>query len=322
MGYDDLIQQFLYAEVPVGDFDAVTRFEAISKEVMGTKQRRSGPLPSPEEQVAIREIIKREGPLIFFVPWASRKQVDGMGFDILDFMALRQLRCLQQNLASYGRQSKFYFRLDDLTDIWLFGEESRAQIDDYGSTFCNLAYTILDNVSVRRESAFVSESEFRLRAEAHTIRFYDYLTSPSPTALEDIGWRGTIPRAQMDYYTKAYKVLYPDKDVNEQMSRYFAATLTRVQTTASADPNDPYIKIAFMNPVPGSPINVPQVFYRSIPERYTHQHRAPWLGKGYLRISDDNEVQPRSAGHGERHTYNHNIATYNGIEIQADFVLD
>src|SRR5579872_1010541 len=89
--YSDIINRFLLEEFPSLPSSETVKFEAISRAVFGTKQRRSGPMPPPEVQVPIREILRTQNPIRFFLPWGSRKQVDGQGMDLLEVSAVKQL---------------------------------------------------------------------------------------------------------------------------------------------------------------------------------------------------------------------------------------
>lgn len=67
ISYESIVDQFLYAELPIMKVDPCVRFEAIAAEVFGSKQRRYGPMPSPEVQVSIRDIIRKSGDRIILL---------------------------------------------------------------------------------------------------------------------------------------------------------------------------------------------------------------------------------------------------------------
>lgn len=132
--YTSVIQWFFYESVSSADTPAEVRFEAISAAVVGTKQRRFGPVPKPEVLVAVRERLHDE-TIHLFLPWGSRKQADGAPLDVAEFCALKQLHCLQEELRRYGKKCAFTFRLEDLTDRFLFSDGDPAQSDAYVREF-------------------------------------------------------------------------------------------------------------------------------------------------------------------------------------------
>jgi hypothetical protein len=329
MNYDTLIQNFLHQQAPITG-SPIAQFEAVSAAVFGTKQRRFGPMPSPEIQVAVREILRVSGKTItFFMPWGSRKQADGHGVDVMEFMALQQLRCLQMDLHQLGIKSNFVFRLEDLTDKYLFGgtQETFVQSSEYMDTFVRLGHKMLGqgNVFMYQESYFTTTAEFNRHVEDYTPVFYQYLRGMNHVeTLRSIGWQGTLPQEQRDYYASAYKSYWPngEKDVNMEMAKYFAATLARTKLKATGAPLEPHILIAFTHPVPGNPVSKTRLHYRTIPQRFTNNHRSPWIGKGYFEISEDNTVVPKSAGVNE--TIPGLIKCHqklDGIIIESDYVL-
>lgn len=328
MTYDDLIRQYLYQSFPSTPATAKTKFEAVSSAVLGTKQRRFGPQLSPEAQVAIRKVITdtpEDKPLQFFAPWGASKQNLGHGLDIAEVSAIKQLACLQSELASYGRTSRFTFRLEDLTDRYLLGNAParQEQIESYVEAFSKLATATLTDTAVNAESEAVTWKGFWDKADEYFPLFLKYLTDSSKKnfeALSAAGWKGQIPDEQRQYYRDAYRSFgYPSEDWNSHMARYFAATLARVRLNATRAPTSPFVLIAFTHPIPGNPIGTPRVYYRTIPEKFTNHHRSPWLAKGYLRIAGDNTVTPRVyVPTGEHIPLVPNRITWNGIEIEAD----
>lgn len=319
--YGDLIQRFLYEEMPFFNVSGNVRFEAISKAIFGSKQLRSGPMPVPEVQVGIRQVIRTamesHEPIKFFVPWGSRKQ-DGGPFDVLDFMAIKQLSCLQQTLANYGQMARFAFRIESLTDQFLFGADG---IDNYIPEFTKAVNQMITNSEYFFENEFVDPRAFLDDADRFLDVFLGYLRGRFPISrLEEIGWKGTIPKEQRDYYLKAY-AQFGYADPLFELAKYFAATMSRVKNNATAIPNGDVIHISFTNPVPGNPISRHRVYYRSIPERYTHFHRPPWIGKGYLVINgEEGECTPKVLN--EPMDLINCQTVIDGINIQTNYVLE
>lgn len=319
--YEDLISKFIFENFPALPVKGSIKFEAIVSEIIGSKQRRFGPLPSPEIQVAVRDYVRDNETLHFFLPWGASKQDDGATIDIAELMALKQLLCLKESLARYNREAVFHFRIETLTDRYLFGPSRFRQIRDYAAAFQSLAKDILGcQTQPIMEGQLATSMEFNERADFYAPVFYNYLKgSVGIDRLVDIGWTGTIPQEQQDYYYHSYKIFYPNKDHQWELARYFAATLARVKLKATAAPSVPHIVIAFTHPVPGSPVSKARLHYRAIPEKYTNHHRSPWLSQACFEIGEDNSCTPKFVNPGDRLCPN--VIDINGIKVNATYRL-
>lgn len=329
--YAQLIETFMNQDVPLS-VNSDVRFENVVASIFGTKQRRYGPMPEPEVQVAVRNIVRESGDnLVFFMPWGSRKQNDGQGLDVMEFMALRQLYCLQQELGRYDVTSRFVFRLEDQTDRYLFGDthDTVRQSNLYIANFKALAGNMLRAAPggmFQLESQHIDWKRFKDAVDGYAPVFFRVLQGLDPLdVLKEIDWTGTLPSEQREYYASAYRGYWPQKnpdEINWEMAKYFAATLARVKFRATGAPPFPHILIAFTHPVPGNPVAKTRIHYRSIPAKYTNNHRSPWIGKGYFAIGDDNSVTPKSAGVNER-LWNLNKQTirFGDADIEADYLL-
>lgn len=328
--YEDLITQFIYSELPALPVSPEIKLDAVAAEVFGTKQRRQGPLPSVEHQYEIRRILAEPGDTItFLVPWAASKQENDAPLDIAELMALRQLQCLRDGLARFGKKAKFILRVENLTDQILFGVKRGTpcpredQIDDYVNNLSSLSLFILgDSVKLRLESAFTTLGSYWDQVEEYLPIFYGYLrNTKTVNALRAIGWAGEIPAQQRKYYIDTYQELYPGRDHSYKLACYFATTLARVRLGATAAPDNPHLQISFAHPVPGSPVANRRVYYRTIPERYTNAHRAPWMAQGYFRIDEDGECCPRIQKRGEQLELQGNVIDVGGAKVRAEYVL-
>src|ERR1700750_2001002 len=101
-------------------------------------------------------------------------------------MALKQLACLQEDLARYGVSSQFTLRVEDLTDYWLFDDEphSNAQVDFYAAILDALGKKILapNTWSAVKETSIVSKAEFFHKAAGAEALFYAYLSNSGEAA--------------------------------------------------------------------------------------------------------------------------------------------
>jgi hypothetical protein len=325
--YEGLIEEFLYQQSPFATTPQV-RFEAISTAVFGSKQRRFGPMPPVEVQASVREILRKSGDHIqFFLPWGSRKQHEGEGLDVMEFMAIKQLACLQVDLQRIGVNSSFQFRIEDITDYWLFDFPYSPQVDQYASDLRKLIQGMLEGSNPILETDLVQYHQFHEEAKVNQSLFLDYLHGNDKDAfakLTERGWRGEITPAQREYYFRQYTQYWPSYDrlqLNNELAKYFASSLARVQLNARALPQGEFVFITFGHPVPDNPNAPNRIFYRTIPERFTNNHRSPWLAKGYLAINERNQVVPKSAGYNEKLNFIEHSVNVNGVQVQADYVL-
>lgn len=329
MEYGTLIEQFLYQSAPVVPVSKEARFEAIVAAVFGSKQRRYGPMPSVEVQYQLRQTIRNMGDeFTFFIPWAARKLRDDGRLDILEFMALKQLLCLRQELARFNVRGRYVFRVENLTDRYLFGE-TQANFDAmrrYTDDFHSLVKVLFGPSSyIGYESQKVDSGKFVQCAEQYAPVFYRYLKGEGqPAELEEIGWKGIIPQEQQDYYLTAYQGFeWQNKDHVWELAKYFAATLARVKMKATCLPSaEDFVQISFVQPVPGNPVAQNRVYYRSVPEKHTNRHIAPWNGQGYFVIREDNSVCPKVAGPAERLAFYDRETDFGGVKIWTPYILE
>lgn len=324
--YSALIASYLQSQIPYSSSPSV-QFEAISSIIIGSKQRRMGPIPAPEVQVAIRDIIRQSGKEIhFFIPWGSRKQAVGQTVDVMEVMALYQLKGLQSELKEQGITSHFHFRIEDMTDYWLFQNRECKEVHQYAEDFRKLVYGILGpNNSPLLESQLVDKPQYFRTAETNMAVFQRFLLQTRDLdSIRAIGWKGDIPQEQVDHYIGAYKGFWDDKPEKFyliELARYFASSLTRVHLDATAFPKVPFINLAFHKAVPGSPMSPNRLFLRSLPQRCTNTNRSPWLAKGYFVIKEDNETCPKSAAHYETLDFQPNVTEMFGVKVQTDYLL-
>lgn len=329
--YPALINQFFLLETPATVVSATERFEAISAIIMGSKQRRYGPLPPPEVQVAVREVIRDRETITFFLPWGSRKQTLTEGnssLDVMEFMALKQLQCLQTDLKRLGVTAHFIFRLEDLTDRWLFS--STKGIWEYRESFTQLVLEMLGPKSVvAGESDYVNWEDFSQNAYQAQRLFYAYFNGGehSLLALQESGWHGEVSEETREHYLRQYRQMWPDKDevaLLKDLARYLGAAAARKWLKATAIPEYPHIFLTFSHPVPGNPSSPNRLYMRTIPQRYTNNHRSPWIGQGYLQIREDGSVIPKSLAVGDLDTQlalTPNKVTIGNVTIDAPYLV-
>ncbi len=318
------IEQYLYQSFPTTPSTEKNRNEAAWKATLGTKQRRYGPIPPVEEQAAIRKILFENDPVTFFVPTGASKYTPGrMHPDIAEVSMLKQLSCLRAELGRYGKGVKFVFRMEDIADRFLFGDDTmrKFMVHSYADNFMKLVALVLPGSEVKLESDCTSAKAFFDSASSYVEVFKRYLDTGNGTnRLEAIGWKGGIGQDQVGYYQDNYAALgIPPSKWNQTLARYFASVLARHTMGAVLRPAVPHISLGFSHPLPSDPMKYTRLYYRAIPERYTNYHVAPWNAHGYLRISDDGEMTPRYLLKTDTFDIESNTTEWNGVTLDADY---
>lgn len=291
--------------------DPCAVFEAVSHELVGTKQHRFGPTPDPESLVAIREVVREAmehgAPIPILIPWGASKQ-GPYGVDVAEMMALKQLICLNQRVRShYAPGVDVGIRLEDLTDSTMFRGIPgwAAKTSEYVAAFVKLHNMMVGDFStVQPESELMDGDRFRAQTESNAQVIFAALGLPpdrrGPGVKSIIPeWSGDLPDVQLDFYRRAYDKFYPNETREQKDGRlatYFGGAISRFQlggTGARRWRGAKYITLSFTG-IPWSKAGR-RIYYRTVPERYTNQHRAPWIGKGYIRIRG-REASPAIAG--------------------------
>jgi len=296
--------------------DKCAVFEAVVAELVGTKQLRYGPTPSPEVLVSIREVVReamaKDLPIHVLVPWGGSKQGDH-GIDIAELMAMKQLLTLADKLKlHYPPGLSVRLRLEDASDIALFARMSgrREKTAPYCDAVELLARIVLPGIEIYRESSLIAPDSFVTAVDALVPTFYEAMQNNDPAAraalLGRIGWKGDLPQSQLACYRNAYAKFYSNMPAAARdmlLARYFACAIVRRDLKLSgAIDGTKQIMLCFWPPVPTQDATR-RLFYRTIPERYSNQHRAPWIGKGYVRIMGDVATPAIAGWDGDGETY-------------------
>lgn len=316
--------------------------DLIFIEIVGTKQQRYGPKPSPEAQVAIREVISKyvaiEWPIPFVVPWGSEKPVEGATIDIAELWALKALKCLNTRVRGhYAPGLQFRLRVEDASASYLFydrAESAEYEASRYSDDLEQLVKILgLTMIQCARESRKVTARMFNQMANNILVSMEEYLHEPGNTqlvALRALGWENHIPFEAVTYYLGQYYKLYPN-DTHAQhlhrLARYFASSWARRRLGLIGDDvgwMGVFLELAFFAPIPGIQFGR-RVFYRTIPCSLTANHMPPWRSKGYMLIQGNGEVCPKLASFQERKQYNLNTVTIadgdKAVTLQADYII-
>jgi hypothetical protein len=339
--YLGTILQMMELEFPGAvNGDKKVMFEAVVSELIGTKQQRYGPMPDPEGLVEIRAVVRKAmdagAPIPILIPWGASKQGEG-SVDIADVMALKQLECLERRVcAHYKPGVDIRIRLENLTDESMFGDDWIPKTDLYVRDFQKLHKTLMfgGGSAIWREDFLMNSSDFRRAVATYSPIILEAMNRSSAVRGDWIRghipeWHGNLDDEILDFYLNAYDRFYPKETTTEKMirlSKYFGGAITRFilgGTGADKTWGKDYLTLSFTGIPWGK--NGKRIFYRTIPSRYTNQHRAPWIGKGYVRIKG-REATPAIAGwNGDGLPFNPMFITFNwggdSVEVAADYVV-
>lgn len=319
--------------------DSRVLFESVVAEIIGSKQHRYGPVPDPESLVEIRAVVRKAMnagvPIPILIPWGASKQGPWV-LDIAEVMALKQLACLERRVYTHYKPGvHIRIRLENLTDESMFGDKWIPKTDAYVHGFKKLFKSLMTGYA-----DLVTEDELMFRKA-----FRDQVMVNSELIFAAMGrqegqrgnwlrqaipeWHGELDDVILDYYRHAYDRFYPDEEREERdlrLSRYFGGAISRFQlqgTGALKEWGKDYLTLSFTGIPWGK--NGKRIFYRTIPSRYTNQHRAPWIGKGYVRIKGS-EATPAIAGwNGDGLDYNSASLIFErggeSVSVSADYVV-
>jgi len=352
--YASLVSSFVAQDFPranVGNFK--TTLDAVTAAFVASNQIRFGPAPDRAGLDSIRKVIRKrldeEKPIPVLTPFGSRKSRLGEPLDIAEVAALKQLAALQKRVCShYPPGIQVNLRLDDTSGHYLFADEgiaSRLATKQYCLDFSNLVQALQLSSFIRpvSESMFFDEEDYTktcdsiapvLRAyivDTDACGFNGYEQRDSWKDLADFGWQGCIPLEMRQYYRSLYDRLYPGIQSDEattKLARFFATAWARIQhkgTGADREWGNDYIRVTFVNPIPGVPIGMftRQIHYRTLPLVYAKTHMPPWRGKGYLKIGK--AIIPKVTSWREQQDYQPGMLEIQwgreSLHVKSDYII-
>lgn len=344
--YSETISTYLKREFPVlVQKNDTSLLDILTDAIIASGQVRFGPKPSPESQVAIREIISHylnsQFPIPFLVPWGSEKP-NGSGIDIAEMMALKTLSCLHHRVSTYYAPGViFNIRVEDASAPHLFfdrQDEARAEAARYTNGFVKLPFILgFDHfIKVIPESVMTSEKVFNAKADEILPYMEKHLANPLNEEIRlrllTYGWKTPLSPETIGFYFERYAKLYPEKPQTEQhyiLARYFSGALARhALGITGVDKNwgGKFLELSFTSPTPGIGSNraLRRLYYRTMPCSITSNHIPAWRAKGYLKING--EITSALASFNDKSiVYNPNIITLSNDtytqDIQADYVV-
>ncbi len=322
--YADIICRFLSqtyhkAIVP----NAKQLLEILTLILVGDKDIRLGPIPSPESLVVIRKTItsaiELNLPIPILVAWGGRKANGDKGVDVAEMAGLHQLMRLQENIRKYHAPGVIInIRIEDMGADWLYRSERKDIFDvveKYSSEFTDMVNTLTvgyDITPIRESSLMVDRSKYFAISKDYSCHLEkvimqrlndgmdkDLSQLPSWQQLEAKGWKGSVPLEQINYYIGLYEKLNPglaQQDYARMLADYLGGAKARYIMNGRAEPKTDvgsFVGISFVPPIPGAPAGMfsNTLYYRTVPQSDGKTHIAPWRAKGYLSIDVDNSVK-------------------------------
>lgn len=335
--YGSIICRFLEMNFPKGvKISASHLLDILTILIIGGKDLRYGPTPSIERQFYIRKSIQwsldNNTPIQFLIPWGGRKGDPSISLDIADLMAVKQIIKLIKAIHEFYPRVIVHIRIEDSGAKWLY--HSSNGVDEYSEGFKAMVNILTRAEGIEKqlvpilESSLMDWGDYQLKSTQNTNAINSALKTGDVSHLENIGWKGSIPKEQAEYYLSRYRSFNPGKTEEqyvEMLAEYFGGALARYQLGGRAAPEGEYINATFASPIPGVPEEMVRntIYYRTLPEQYARTHSPSWRTKGYLQITG-NEVIPKLI-HGKSPYLIENFIRledeYDTIIIRADYEI-
>lgn len=309
----EIIASFMCQEFPqVYDGNKESTLEGVMKEMIGSRQVRLAGRPTPESEVAMREVVRnciaQDHPVPVLVVSGPKKTVVGESIDIAELSALKMLACLNKRVKEYFPPGiTVRVRLEDSTGYYLeegvdgLHDTIERYIRDFSVIVKILGYDFIEPV---REQTLMTEKQLRGAADQILPILMEYLQDSehidegeweelgSWQRLSETGWQGLIPREMREYYHRRYTNLFPQYGETERLTvtaKYMAGTLARYQLNATGvvDSWPGFFQVNFAPPVPGIPKSMisTRLYYRTVPLKHSKRHMPFWRAKGILKLN-------------------------------------
>lgn len=296
--YSNIICKYFQQSFPkVAKISNSNLLEILTTILIGTKDTRYGSLPSIESQFTIRktimDAIEMKLPIPMLFPWGGRKMDPKLSIDIAEVSAIKQMLYLDETSQKFHEPGLLMnIAIEDTGARWLYNSEDGIQ--QYSSDMSKLV-TILKGDSkmhaILESNLMDTKDYFRRSAELADL-LYIVITAlengsnnlsqlPAWHKLNEIGWKGEIPKEQRHYYLERYERLYPGRDKSEyiqMLANYFGGSKARYEMHGRGEPKTrigSYIGGSFTSPIPGAPPSLfnKNLYYRTIPESYGRTHK-------------------------------------------------
>ena len=179
-----MITNFMVHEFPeLHNGNSATILEGVMTELIGSRQFRLAGRPSPENEVAMRELVRKciatSHPIPILVVSGPKKSISQESIDVAELSALKILACLNKRIKKHFFPGiVIRLRLEDITGLYLeegtngLQESMDRYTGDLEKIIRILDYNFIQPI---RESMLVSENDFRQSADAIFSLLHDYL---------------------------------------------------------------------------------------------------------------------------------------------------
>lgn len=309
--YGEFISSYISRQLPaIAAGKPSTILDAVVAEIIGTKQHRVGPTPSPESLVMIRDVVREaianELPIPILTPvGAAKRNNDGGRLDLAELLVLRILQCLQDRVQRWYEPGILVsMKQEDNTRRIVADRVPRLEetIYAYSSGFRNLNRILGTDAFVKMvyESDMVSFARWKEQVDRDAPYFLDYIRSSGVPERQDkgwdnflknnTGWVGGIPDEQINWFRDRYVKDYPDLSPAARdavMARYLASTLAKRKLNATgAMPGwTKYIELSWVPKMPYNWTDAARVYYRSIPLAESSNNILFWSAHGIICIN-------------------------------------
>jgi hypothetical protein len=284
-------------------------FEAVCSEFFSTKFCLK--TPDMEQYSTIRDIIHSymEGnePIEVLIPWGSSKREGGL--DVLELSALQSILCLAEQVKlHYPPGIHVTILMKDVTGYIVFPERW-ANSSDYPVTLQRLIAAIgcRSFVDLKYETDFLDVRSFEENVQELTPRIARYLrdTDVYPYKVTDdlkvmklLGWKGTVPQNQRDYYRWIFT---DERTFHNDLAKYFACSIARRIGGGNTPITGSAIRLHFGFPAPGISWKVMSDRLNCVVvHRMFDYQPTPWEARGCIDYLEDCSCQLRAVRRSEK----------------------
>lgn len=295
--------------------------EKITKILFGSKKNRFGTAPTIDEIAFMHDrvdnYVAQDRPIEMQLLWGVLK---GYGLDqqretadMLDLLGLKRFACLNEQVKQvYSPGLDVSVILEDISEEVIAGDYLNVKnlIGPYANSLKNLASVmeITPGVNIVMESEIMARKgitqEFHMEKAdgiAQLIQQYwnasqnispeKWESLPEYKALEEAGWKGTIPPEMREHYLCRAQTERPDSEEDVRIwsiCKYFGNSLARysVGLFTGDDPEGPQPVRASLAPHAvgaSKSLRVGRVEYKLMDDKKSNTSVPPWAGYSYMR---------------------------------------
>lgn len=351
--YKEEIIRYFSKEVPfIAPPNESNLLEIITDLLIGTKETRYGSIPKPEHLVVIREVIRESiekfRPIPILIPYGGIKGNLSSEVDVAEFTNINRIAALDALVRKYFSPGLVInLRIEDAGAMYLYrGMTTNNVVMEYTDKLARLVHILTPKTRIATipESSLMGVEQYAVRSDKWAHILFEYLmeTQKSPELLgrglnyknmTDMGWQGVIPVEQREHYLNRYRALYPGQSEDSyviMLAQYLAGSKVRYEMHGTAAPEEKYIQISFVQPIPGAPVKMfnNTLYHRTLSLSEARTHMPAWRSKGYLKIEANGGVKTKITNFGDKELmdqlFRSEVVISNGessVNIRADYMI-